>query len=197
MSSLAAARDAYPPWVDPDEPRDKGDVGYDIIDGECVERLMGAESGWVSARMIMHLAPFGLGGRVHVFGSDVACKIFPPPHDKKFPDVSVVAVERLPGGVPSRGWLEIPPDLVVESVSPHDDAVDVESKFGSWLAAGVPVVWVAYPESRRIWVYRADGSGHVLRDDDVLTGEGVLEGFAVPVRDLFPPPPPAEEEPPA
>jgi Uma2 family endonuclease len=100
------------------------------------------------------------------------------------PDVAFVSHARMPAEVPTRGYAEIAPDLVVEVVSPNDDPEDIQSKIEDHLRYGVRLVWVAYPRTHIIMVYTPD-STRTLRDGDTLPGADVLPGFSIPVADLF------------
>jgi Uma2 family endonuclease len=73
----------------------------------------------------------------------------------------------------------------VEVVSPGDTAGEVEEKVQMWLAHGASLVWVIYPATRTVTVYRRDGSATALHDDDLLDGEGVLPSFSFAVSRLF------------
>ena len=78
------------------------------------------------------------------------------------------------------------PDIVIEVVSPHDLAEVVDERITDFLLAGVPLIWVVYPLTRHIVIYRSDGSGGWIGQDGVLSGENVLSGFTCPLRELFP-----------
>jgi Uma2 family endonuclease len=85
---------------------------------------------------------------------------------------------------PGRGWTKVPPDLVVEVVSPRDSWSDVREKVADWLGFGVREVWIAEPERRTVQVRRPDGTITELADDAELTS-ALLPGFAVPLARLF------------
>jgi Uma2 family endonuclease len=61
----------------------------------------------------------------------------------------------------------------------------LQKKLDDFLAAGVPLIWVVYPESQTVFVQRQNGSGHRLKVGDVLDGEDVLPGFRLEVAALF------------
>jgi Uma2 family endonuclease len=103
------------------------------------------------------------------------------------PDVSFVRYGRLPGEVLPKGWIKIPPDLAVEVVSPNDGADELDEELEDYQDVGVPLIWVIYPQSRTVTVYRDDGSVSRLRESDELSGEDVIPGFRCAVRELFPP----------
>ncbi len=102
----------------------------------------------------------------------------------KFPDVSYVANERLAGGVP-KSWAPFPPDLVVEVVSPNDEADEVQQKVRQRLAGGVRLLWVVYPEAREVVAHHPDRSSQTFVMGEELSGEDVLPGFRLPLADVF------------
>jgi Uma2 family endonuclease len=103
------------------------------------------------------------------------------------PDISFVRRGRLPGDVPPKGWVKIPPDLAVEVVSPNDSSDQLEEKLADYEKVGIPLIWVVSLTSRTVMVYRADGSVSRLREDDELSGEDVVPGFRCPIREILPP----------
>lgn len=79
------------------------------------------------------------------------------------------------------------PAMAVEVISPNNSAVDMLDKVEEYLAAGVQLVWQAFPQPRIIIAYWPDRTV-VFRPGDTITAEPVLPGFSCPVADLFPPP---------
>jgi Uma2 family endonuclease len=101
------------------------------------------------------------------------------------PDIAFVCNERLPP-TRTRGFFPGPPDLAVEVRSPDDTRQQVHEKSLSWLRHGVRMVWVVDPKAERVTVYRSRDEVYELVADDVLQGGDVVQGFRVPVRELFP-----------
>jgi len=160
---------------------------FEIVDGELKERIMSSWSSRIAIVIAYLLESWARGGHPgHVMGSDGGYKIFTwTDGDLRMPDVSYVPKSRVKH-FPARGWLDIPPDLAVEVVSPTDLAANVQKKALDYIRAGVPLVWVVFPDTRTVEVFRASGSSReLLRESDTLTGEGVLPGFSVPVSELF------------
>ena len=157
-------------------------------EGHLEERHMGALSSETGMNMGMKLGAWrddGHPGRI--YGSDLSLSSWlDAPRRLRRPDVSFVSQARLPGGKTPVGVLTVAPDLVVECVSPHDIASTLERKVAEYLAAGVRLVWVIYPEERRAMVRRPDGTATVVSVDDHLEGEDVLPGFRVRLRDVIP-----------
>jgi len=121
---------------------------FDLVDGHLVERHMGAESSWIAQQVNRRLGndvAASQGGLV--LGPDCGYQIFPDdPNQVRFPDGSFIRRGRLPHDVPPRGHVRIVPDLLIEVVSPNDLAWEVEVKVTEYLRAGVPLLWVFYPD---------------------------------------------------
>jgi Uma2 family endonuclease len=160
---------------------------YELIDGQLVERDMGAESSLVATLLVtllnQHVRRQRLG---KVFGSDCGYQIFTDhPNRVRYADGSFIARGRFPSEQVPQGHIRIPPDVAIEVVSPNDAAAKVEAKRLQYLQAGVRLVWIVFPESRTVHVYRQTGTPSALRDNDELSGEDVVEGFTCRVSELF------------
>ncbi len=107
------------------------------------------------------------------------------PDSVRAPDVAFVSKERFAGDRPPDGFVETAPDLAVEVVSPSDDAASINAKVEEYFAAGTRLVWVVYPATRSVAVYRAPTLTEVRREGDTLDGYPVFEDFQTPVSDLF------------
>lgn len=163
---------------------------YELVDGQLLERDMGNEASWIGAEISGRLRDFlkqhDLGW---VLGADAGYRCFPDdPGCVRQPDVSYIRRGRLPNDRPARGYETIPPDLAVEVVSPNETYEKVEGKVEEFLKAGVRLVWVINPDTPTATVYRPDGSGNRLHENDNLDGEDVLPGFRCRIGELFPPP---------
>ena len=159
----------------------------ELVNGDFLERDMGQESDAIAlligSLLVVHVRANRLG---LVNGSQASYRIFPDdPNRVRIPDVSFTRRERLPDGGPPRGHAKVAPDLVVKVVSPNDLAEPLQRKIDDYLAVGIPLVWVVYPECRTVLVHRPDGSANRLRVGDQLDGEDVVPGFRCEVAALF------------
>ena len=110
------------------------------------------------------------------------------------PDVLVVNAELTGIGHPSdlvgRRFLESPPLLVVEVLSPSNTRRDVEERLADYRSIGVPECWLARFSARTVEVLRLSGDEvtvlGVYGIGDVLRSE-VLPGFELPIADIFGP----------
>ncbi|HEX5052951.1 MAG TPA: Uma2 family endonuclease [Planctomycetota bacterium] len=164
-------------------------VRHELVHGEL--RRM-SPAGSLHGVVVGRLATF-LGGHVYerhlgeTFGAETGFVLTRNPDTVRAPDVAFVERARLPREYPI-GYFPGPPDLAVEVHSPGDTSGEVQAKVRFWLEHGVRSVWVVDPNARRVSVHRGAQGPNVLGIDDVLDGDDVLPGFAVPVRTLFPVP---------
>lgn len=157
----------------------------ELIRGEVREKPpAGFQHGTVAMELGSLLATFV---RTHRLGKVIAAEtgfiLQRDPDTVRAPDVAFISQQRLPAGEPPTGFPELAPDLVAEVVSPGDTTKEV--KVEEWLRAGVTLVWVVYPSSRSVVVYKSREEVSVLGEEDTLTGDPVLPGFQCQVRELF------------
>jgi Uma2 family endonuclease len=106
------------------------------------------------------------------------------PDSVRGPDIAYWSRERLQE-VPI-GYIETPPDMLVEVLSPSNTSRQIRSKLIEYFARGVRLVWVVAPEDRTLTIYRTPDEGRVLHETATVTGEDVLPGFTCRVSDLLP-----------
>jgi Uma2 family endonuclease len=165
---------------------------YELVDGRLVESVMSFDSGEVALAIGSLVRAHCLANRSgRVAGADCGYQCFPShPGRVRRPDVSFIRAERLPPPEQrAEGFISVRPDLAVEVVSPSDRVYDLEEKLDDYRDAGIPLVWLVYPRSRRVRILRLEGPPTELGPDGELTGEDILPGFRCPVADLFSPPP--------
>lgn len=85
--------------------------------------------------------------------------------------LQLLSAARLPPDRIPEQFISGPPDLAVEILSPGDRWSEVEEKVADYLAAGARRVWLVDPRA----------------DADILEGEDVVPGFALPLAELFGP----------
>jgi Uma2 family endonuclease len=159
-------------------------IAYELKDdGHLEERHMGALSESVSAAFVSAFHHFA-SGRGTAMGGGVGLQIFPD-RPRRIPraDAIYISYQRMPK-LPA-GHLRVAPELVVEVVSPGDNADELERKVQEYLSADVLRVWIAYPERRTITIRRPDGSSTILGMGDTITGEDAAPGFTAPVASFF------------
>jgi Uma2 family endonuclease len=100
-------------------------------------------------------------------------------------DVSFYSFARVPKGRLPDGYLEVPPDLVVEVLSPSDRWPKVLAKVAEHLDAGTTVVIVLDDARALAHVFRSDGTTRMLTVEEELTIPDILGDFCVKVGRFF------------
>jgi Uma2 family endonuclease len=160
---------------------------YELVRGELIELPPpGAEHGQVCMNFGFDVKSFlGRSSGGVVISNDSGIILGRGPDTVRGPDICYYGPGRLPGNRAPKRYPDIPPDLVVEVISPFDRAPDIDEKIQEWLAAGVRLVWAAYTDRREVVAHLSPTERRVFAEDAVLTAEPVLPGFACPVARLF------------
>jgi Uma2 family endonuclease len=160
---------------------------FELIDGQLVERKMGAKSSYAATKLLIRFGSFVESNNLGlVFQADCGYQIFvEEPGRVRFADGSFIRRGTLPEDRIPQGHCRVAPELVIEAVSPNDTAYEVEDKIAQWLGAGVRLVWVLYPETQRVQVHRADGTVTKLQSAEQLSGEDVIPGFQCQIAAVF------------
>src|ERR1051325_818109 len=149
-------------------------VDYELVDGKLRTRPTGAKSSWIGGRIHGFLFTFLAENPIgHIFISACGYICFPKNTLRK-PDVSFIKLGRLEGEVIPSGWLQIPPDLAVEVLSPGDVAEEMDEKVQQYLQAGVRLVWEVHPASKTVYAHRGDGTTTAIKGSSELSGEDVV-----------------------
>lgn len=82
-------------------------------------------------------------------------------------------------------FLDVPPDLIVEILSPGNTWSETMQRLREYFSIGVRLVWLIDPSSQSVFAYRSLTDVREFTIDDYLPGDDVLPGFSVAVRDTF------------
>ncbi len=153
------------------------------------------EHPWIADEILMRLRPFVIAEGLGIaLSAPYDVLIQQEPLRARQPDLLVVNVELTgiarPTDLVGRPFLELPPLLVVEVLSPSNTHREIEERLADYRSIGVPECWLASFPSQSIEVLRltADaaitiatyGMGDTLRSE-------ALPGFSLPVADVFGP----------
>jgi Uma2 family endonuclease len=157
----------------------------ELVKGELIVMSpTGFEHGIVSARIAQILNDFvrarGLG---YICGAETGFILQRNPDTVRAPDVAFVCKEKV-SSLPT-SFAEFAPDLAVEIISPTDRSGEMEQKIADYLAAGTRLVWVVYPATKTVYVYRPGRAVQRLSASETLSGEDVLPGFSITVSEFF------------
>jgi Uma2 family endonuclease len=163
--------------------------GYELVDGELVPVMPSyRRHSWCRFEIAKQMSAFVEergGGDVYL---DVWCRLKLPydPERLRAPDVAYFTTGAIEA-TESRGIFEILPELVIEVFSETNERKpgDFQRRMRDYMDAGVPLVWVIYPDQGIAISSRPDGTARIARDGDVLDAEEVLPGFNLDLGELF------------
>jgi Uma2 family endonuclease len=179
--ALGMSIEEYEQLPESDEHKDE------LVRGEVVrEPRPGPYHGSTQIRLGARLLGYADEHALGAVFTDVGVVISHQPRTVRGPDILFYGTTRLPRPLPSKGFLQIPPDLAVEIVSPSNSASDIIEKVTEYLDADVRMVWVVDPGSRTATVYRSREKIRILGEQDELDGTDVVPGFRVRLRDVLP-----------
>ena len=166
------------------EIHDREDLLYELVDGVLIEKTMGALDSalavWISHLLWSFVEPRRLG---LVLGADGMLRL--SPGLVRIPDVSFVSWSRLREEMLQGPWLDVPPDLAIEVLSPWNTQREMERKLAEHFAAGVRQVWHVDGRDKTVTVFHPKSEPCVLGADRVLDGKDVLPGLSLRVADLL------------
>lgn len=160
---------------------------FELVHGRIVEvALKTGKQGSVAARVGMRLGNFvdedDLGELLAATGFQLSPDIL------RGADIAFVPRKKWDAIEHQEKYVPFAPDLAVEVVSPNDGALEVLNKVEEYLAAGTLLVWVMYPDTRKVVVHYPDHTARTFGAGEMLDGGDVLPGLKLAVADLFPPP---------
>ena len=163
------------------------DMLYEVVDGQVVEKSMGAFETGIASLLVEILGPFARANRLGRFFGEMLFRIDIGQDLQRRPDVAFVSHARWPYNrrVPDVPVWDMVPDLAIEVISPSNSASAVLRKVHDYFKAGVTRVWVVYPEQAEVYIYSTPKQVQVVGIGQELDGGDLLPGFRLPVAVLF------------
>ena len=157
----------------------------ELIDGVLVEKTIGYLESMLAAVVIRLLGNFlekhDLG---IVLGADGTLRILP--NQVRIPDVCFIRWSQFPNReLPPEPIPALAPDLAVEVLAKGNTEGEMQRKLHDYFTAGVQLVWYIDPRTQTAKAYSAEDRCLELTEEDSLSGEPVLPGFELPLKDLF------------
>lgn len=75
--------------------------------------------------------------------------------------------------------------FVIEIIYKNDQANEVEEKKAEYFDNGVQVLWIIFPNSKKVEVYRSVKDVTICLNEDVCSAAPVLPDFEITVQELF------------
>lgn len=122
-------------------------------------------------------------GKVH--GAEAYFRIRKDPETNVGIDVAIASPEQVAKTKKKASFVDGPPILAVEVLSPYDKHKDIVEAIEEYLDCGVQVVWIVDPYTDTVAVHRlGQEPKHYTRSDE-LPGDPELPGFRCKVVEIF------------
>ncbi len=163
------------------------ETDYEIVNGESKEiEPMGAYEGMLASILCNHLFLYLNQNPCGIVGTEVMFQLRESPRMVRKPDVAFVSYERWPERtIPRSNAWNVVPDLAVEIVSATNYAEELDQRIGDYFETGITQVWVLYPQTERLFVYRSLKDITSVHRSETLEGGDLLPGFSLPLETLF------------
>jgi Uma2 family endonuclease len=146
----------------------------------------GADSGRCNAGLTGQLWAWNQTRRLGVtFDSSAGFRL--PNGATRFPDATWITRDRWDALKPKqkKKFPPICPDFVAELRSPSDGRESLREKMREYLGEGVRLGWLIDPEEGEVEIHRPDRPVEVLIRPATLSGEDVLPGFVLDLKDIL------------
>lgn len=155
---------------------------WEFVEGEAREVPAGYQHDILVINIGAMLKPFARG-RGFVSGSSAGFRM--ASGNVRSPDVSFMRKERLPGGMPSKGFQDFAPDLAIEIISPSEEPEEMAQKVAEYFGAGAEQVWHLFPDTKRVTIYYSQSDTASFRPEEELDAGDLLPGFSCRAEELF------------
>jgi len=168
---------------------------WELAEGERFE-LINGEAFAIAAPNEQHqLILVELSTQFHIFLKGKPCKVIPAPYDVRLfyaedesddtvvqPDITVVCDEKKRGPEGCRGA----PDLVVEILSPSNNAIEMNRKFKLYQQAGIKEYWIVDPQEKTLTVFRFGNNPafQIFTSTDTVSVD-TIPGLCIILEDVF------------
>lgn len=123
--------------------------------------------------------------RGKVYSNEAYFRIRTDPETNVGIDVALSTPEQAATTKKKASYVDGPPVLAVEVLSPNDKHKDIVEAIEEYLDCGVKAVWIVDPYTETVAVHRAGQEPKHYTRSDELPGDPELPGFKCPVAEIF------------
>lgn len=165
-------------------PPGEGDVTYELVNGQAIPKMSPKKFHSKLTRALLNLIEELCEGKGEVY-PELAVALTRRGRDwAPTPDLLYISNERLPADWEEEGACSVPPDLVIEIISPGQTFGQMAAKAKDYLDAQILRVWVVDSKARSITVFYPDAPPQTFMGDELLT-DSLFEGLEFTVEQLF------------
>ncbi|MBG1264741.1 Uma2 family endonuclease [Nostoc commune] len=162
----------------------EGDITYELLDGQAIPKMSPKKFHSKLTRALLNLIEQCCEGKGEVY-PELAVALTRRGLDwAPIPDILYISNKRLPPDWDQEGVCSVPPDLVIEIISPGQTFGQMAAKAKDYLDAKVLRVWVLDSKARSITVFYPDAAPQTYMGEELLK-DSLFEGLEFTVEQVF------------
>ncbi|MFN6564304.1 MAG: Uma2 family endonuclease [Nostoc sp. ChiSLP01] len=165
-------------------PEGEGDITYELVDGELKPKMLPKRYHSRLTGTIYTILKLCVENRGEV-GIEWAITLKRRGRDwAPVPDLLYVSYSRFNSDLIEDKPCPIPPDLVIEIISPDQSFGEMSAKATDYLNAGVMRVWVVDAKAKTVTIFYPDAPPQTKIGADILE-DSLLEGLRITAEQIF------------
>lgn len=162
----------------------EGDITYELVDGQAIPKMSPKFFHAKLTRVLLNLIEQSCDGKGEVCPEWAVALTRRGRDWMPIPDILYISYERLPANWDENEACPVPPDLVIEIISPRQTFGQMAAKAKDYLDAKVLRVWVVDSKARSITVFYPDAAPQTYMGEELLT-DSLFEGLEFTVEQVF------------
>jgi Uma2 family endonuclease len=162
----------------------EGDITYELVDGQAIPKMSPKFFHAKLTRVLLNMIEQSCEGKGEVCPEWSVALTRRGRDWVPTPDILYISYERLPTNWDKNEACPVPPDLVIEIISPGQTFGQMAAKAKDYLDAKVLRVWVVDSKARSITVFYPDAAPQTYMGDELLT-DSLFEGLEFTVEQVF------------
>lgn len=162
----------------------EGDITYELIDGQAIPKMSPKFFHAKLTRVLLNLIEQSCEGKGEVCPEWAVALTRRGRDWMPIPDILYISYERLPANWDENEACPVPPDLVIEIISPGQTFGQMAAKAKDYLDAKVLRVWVVDSKARSITVFYPDAAPQTYMGEELLK-DSLFEGLEFTVEQVF------------
>lgn len=165
-------------------PPGEGDITYEFVNGQAIPQMSPKKFHSKLTRVLLNLIEELCDTKGEVC-PELAVSLTRRGRDwVPVPDILYISNERLPSDWEEEGICSVPPDLVIEIISPGQTFGEMAAKAKDYLDAKVLRVWVVDSKARSITIFFLDAAPQTYMGDELLK-DSLFPGLEFTVEQVF------------
>lgn len=162
----------------------EGDITYELVDGQAIPKMSPKFFHAKLTRVLLNLIEQSCQEKGEVCPEWAVALTRRGRDWMPIPDILYISYERLPTNWDENEACPVPPDLVIEIISPGQTFGQMAAKAKDYLDTKVLRVWVLDSKARSITVFYPDAAPQTYMGEELLK-DSLFEGLEFTIEQVF------------